>query len=103
MLLTIVGLVAGCLGAFVISRMMHALLYGVSPMEPIVYVSIGLMLTGVAFLAGWVPRHAPGSTGSRTAGVKSVPECRYLLRSRSLHHSRQFFATLRGSLESPCG
>jgi putative ABC transport system permease protein len=55
MLLTIVGLVAGCLGAFVISRMMHALLYGVSPMEPIVYVSIGLMLTGVAFLACWVP------------------------------------------------
>jgi putative ABC transport system permease protein len=55
MLLTIVGLVAGCLGAFVVSRMMHALLYGVSPMEPIVYVSIGLMLTGVAFLACWVP------------------------------------------------
>jgi putative ABC transport system permease protein len=55
MLLTIVGLVAGCLGAFVISRMMHALLYGVSPMEPIVYVSIGLMLTGVAFLACWIP------------------------------------------------
>jgi putative ABC transport system permease protein len=55
MLLTIVGLVAGCLGAFVISRMMHALLYGVSPMEPIVYVSIALMLMGVAFLACWVP------------------------------------------------
>jgi putative ABC transport system permease protein len=55
MLLTLAGLGAGCVGAFVISRMMHALLYGVSPMEPLVYVSIALMLLGVALLACWVP------------------------------------------------
>jgi ABC-type lipoprotein release transport system permease subunit len=34
---------------------MHALLYGVSPMEPLVYVSIALMLVGVALLACWIP------------------------------------------------
>jgi putative ABC transport system permease protein len=55
MVLTLAGLGAGCVGAFVISRMMHALLYGVRPVEPAVYVSIGLMLLGVALLACWVP------------------------------------------------
>jgi len=55
MQLTVVGLGTGCLGAFVVSRMMHALLYGVRPMEPLVYVSISLILTGVALLACWIP------------------------------------------------
>ena len=34
---------------------MGALLYGVSPMEPIVYVSIAAMLWSVALLARWIP------------------------------------------------
>jgi putative ABC transport system permease protein len=55
MVLTVAGLGTGCLGALVVSRMMHALLYGVSPMEPLVYVSIALMLVGVALLACWIP------------------------------------------------
>jgi putative ABC transport system permease protein len=55
MVLTLAGLGAGCVGGFVISRMMHALLYGVRPMEPLVYVSIALMLLCVALLACWIP------------------------------------------------
>jgi putative ABC transport system permease protein len=55
MVLTLAGLGAGCVGGFVISRMMHALLYGVRPMEPAVYVSIAAMLLGVALLACWIP------------------------------------------------
>jgi putative ABC transport system permease protein len=53
--LTLAGLGAGCVGAYLISRLMHALLYGVGPMEPLVYVSIALILLGVALLACWVP------------------------------------------------
>jgi putative ABC transport system permease protein len=55
MLLTFAGLATGCLGALVVSRTMGALLYGVSPIEPIVYVSIAVMLVGVALLACWIP------------------------------------------------
>ncbi|HKV61244.1 MAG TPA: ABC transporter permease [Candidatus Acidoferrum sp.] len=55
MLLTVLGLVVGGLGALAASRLMGALLYGVSPMEPIVYVSIAVLLAGVALLACWIP------------------------------------------------
>lgn len=51
MLLTFAGLAAGCFAAFVVSRTTGALLYGVSPIEPIVYVSIAVVLVGVALLA----------------------------------------------------
>jgi putative ABC transport system permease protein len=55
MSLTVAGLVAGCIGAMVVSRTMGALLYGVSPVEPMIYVSIAVMLMSVALLACWVP------------------------------------------------
>jgi putative ABC transport system permease protein len=55
MLLTVAGLGAGCLGAVLITRLMHALLYGVNPMEPAVYLSIAILLIGVALLACWIP------------------------------------------------
>ena len=55
LLLTVAGLAAGIAGAVVITRMMQALLYGVSSTEPAVFGTIAALLLAVAFLACWVP------------------------------------------------
>jgi predicted permease len=55
LLLTLAGLAAGVVGAVLITRMMQALLFGVSPTEPAVFAAIAALLLGVAVLACWVP------------------------------------------------
>ena len=55
LLLTLGGLAAGIAGAVVITRMMQALLFGVSPTEPAVFGAIAALLLVVAVLACWVP------------------------------------------------
>jgi putative ABC transport system permease protein len=48
---------AGCglLGAFALSRLMTALLFGVDAADPPTFVGVALLLTGVALLACWIP------------------------------------------------
>jgi putative ABC transport system permease protein len=55
LLLTLAGLAAGIAGAVLVTRMMQALLFGVSPTEPAVFCAIAALLLGVAVLACWVP------------------------------------------------
>jgi len=55
LLLTLAGLGAGIVGAVLITRMMQALLFGVSPTEPSVFGAIAALLLAVALLACWVP------------------------------------------------
>jgi putative ABC transport system permease protein len=55
LLLTAVGLVVGFAGTLFITRMMRALLFGVSPTEPAVFFAIAALLLGVSILACWVP------------------------------------------------
>jgi putative ABC transport system permease protein len=54
-LLTLTGLAAGIAGAVLITRALHALLFGVSPTEPAVFGGIAALLLLVAILACWVP------------------------------------------------
>jgi len=49
------GLVAGLIGAAVLSRYMTSLLFGVKPSDPIVYLSVSLLLFVVALLASYLP------------------------------------------------
>ena len=49
------GLVAGFAGAFAIRRTLQAQLYGVSPLDPVVLGSVGLMLALIAFTACSLP------------------------------------------------
>jgi predicted permease len=55
MLLAAVGTVLGVLVAFPVARLAATLLYGVSPADPLTYISIILLLMFVAFLACYVP------------------------------------------------
>jgi putative ABC transport system permease protein len=55
MLLVVVGLVLGLIGAFALTHLMSSLLYGVSASDPLTYVAIALLLAAVAFLASYIP------------------------------------------------
>jgi putative ABC transport system permease protein len=55
MLLVVAGVGAGLLGALALSQLIANLLFGVSPMDPLTYVGLPLILAGVALLACWIP------------------------------------------------
>jgi putative ABC transport system permease protein len=55
MLLTLIGIGAGLIAALVLTRVMSSLLFNVSATDPLTYVSIALLLGGVAFLAIIIP------------------------------------------------
>src|SRR2546430_1279265 len=49
------GLVIGLGSAFILTRVMASLLFGVSATDPLTFVTISLMLMGVALLASYIP------------------------------------------------
>jgi predicted permease len=55
MVLTLVGLGAGLVGAFALARLLSSLLYGISPADPATYILVALLLAVVALLACLVP------------------------------------------------
>jgi ABC-type antimicrobial peptide transport system permease subunit len=50
-----VGLAAGVLAAAAIARLVGNFLYGVSPLDPLTYLSASILLAGVALLACYIP------------------------------------------------
>jgi putative ABC transport system permease protein len=50
-----VGIVAGLIGAFALTRIMSSLLFGVSTVDPITFVGVSLLLAVVALLACYIP------------------------------------------------
>jgi len=60
-LLTGVGLIVGLAVAIPLTRLMSALLFGVSPVDPLTYATVSVGLAGVALLACYLPaRRAAG-------------------------------------------
>lgn len=49
------GIGLGLVGAFLVSRSMTSLLFGVTPTEPAVYATVAAVLAGVALLASYLP------------------------------------------------
>jgi predicted permease len=55
LVLTGLGIVLGLAGAFAMTGMISALLYGISPTDPLTFIAISLLLLAVAALACYVP------------------------------------------------
>jgi predicted permease len=53
--LAIPGVIIGLLGSLVFTRMMRGLLFGVSPIDPLTFVAIPVVLVLVALLASYIP------------------------------------------------
>jgi putative ABC transport system permease protein len=55
MRLAIVGVIVGIAAAFGLARFMSSFLFGVTTRDPLVFVGVPLLLSGVALLAVWLP------------------------------------------------
>jgi predicted permease len=55
MRLVLVGLAAGLIGAWLLSRALTSQLYGITAQDPLTYGTVALLLGSVALLATWVP------------------------------------------------
>jgi len=55
MFLTGLGLAIGLAGAFALTRLLSAMLYGVSATDPLTFTAVSLALAGVAFCACYLP------------------------------------------------
>ena len=49
------GLAIGLLAAFILTRVMASLLFGISATDPLTFISISLVLLAVALLASYIP------------------------------------------------
>ncbi len=64
-----IGLAVGLVAAFVLSRLMASLLYGVRPFDPLTYGGVAAIIAGVVLLASYLPAR-------RAAGIDPVTALR---------------------------
>jgi putative ABC transport system permease protein len=55
MILTVAGIVLGLVGAFLLTRLLRSLLFGIAPTDIVTYGALALLLTVVALIACYVP------------------------------------------------
>jgi putative ABC transport system permease protein len=55
MLLAMIGVVVGLIGAFALTRLIATLLFGVAATDPLTFVAIPLLLLFVALIACYLP------------------------------------------------
>src|SRR6185295_6273956 len=70
MLLAIIGVILGLIGAFGLTRLMATMLFGVEPTDPATFMAISVLLTVVALVACYIP-------GRRATRVDPVESLRY--------------------------
>ncbi len=51
----LVGIVLGLLGAFLLSRLLSSLLFGIAPSDPGTYVGVTILLAAAALLSCYLP------------------------------------------------
>jgi len=65
--LTLSGTVVGLTLATVSTRIVASQIYGISPLDPLTYGGVGLLLTAVAFAASYIPAHRAKSVDPMVA------------------------------------
>ncbi|HJU65420.1 MAG TPA: FtsX-like permease family protein, partial [Gemmatimonadaceae bacterium] len=50
-----VGIAAGLIGAFLLTRLLSSLLFGVQPTDPVTFTAVAVLLAAIAMLASLVP------------------------------------------------
>jgi putative ABC transport system permease protein len=55
MMLAVIGVVTGLICAFILTRLMSSMLYGVSATDPMTFAALSLLLLAVALLASYIP------------------------------------------------
>jgi putative ABC transport system permease protein len=55
MLLAVIGIVVGLAGAFMLTRFLSTLLFGVTATDPVTFIAVSLLLGLVACLASYIP------------------------------------------------
>jgi putative ABC transport system permease protein len=70
MMLTVIGMAAGLLGAFALTRLMATMLFSVKPTDPITFGGVALLLFAIALIACYIP-------GRRATKVDPVNSLRY--------------------------
>ena len=61
------GVALGLAAGAAASRILASLLYGVSPLDPVVFIGVALFLSAVAFLAGYLPAQRASRVDPMTA------------------------------------
>jgi ABC-type antimicrobial peptide transport system permease subunit len=62
-----IGVALGLAAGAAVSRVLASLLYGVSPLDPVVFIGVALFLSAVALLAGYVPAQRASRVDPMTA------------------------------------
>ena len=65
-----IGVAIGLVGALAVTRFLRTLLFGVSPFDPLSFVSVAAILAAIALLASYIPAR-------RAARVDPVEALRY--------------------------
>jgi putative ABC transport system permease protein len=70
MMLAAIGVAIGLISAFLLTRLMRTMLFGIEPTDPVTFASIAILLSAVALIACYIP-------GRRATKVDPVVSLRY--------------------------
>ena len=71
MILAVIGVAVGLLGAFALTRLIASLLFGVAATDPLTFVAIPLLLLFVALVACYLPARRAARLDPKTALAQS--------------------------------